>query len=349
MKGMLLYLFFAIVITSVQAQQVPADSSSFFKSFRFGTTSVKDVRINPAYTFKEITVLDNRPDTFHIGFFRTPFTKRKALSLEVGESLQYLFSSQLQTGNSVDKIFIVINHLNIQNIPSYQSIKSFAGKLSSYAGYISYSAKVYLQKDTLFVPLLRIDTSFISSKSVENAATDLLESVLTYTSKTTGEAIKNRIFEKRPAFRKTEVFSLNTPIRFQENISDTAAGLYLTFNDFIHNNLTRKNFRLELFKDSRRFLYVKQPDGSELLTRNVWGVSDGTQKYIMNLGFLSPLYKQGNAFYWYGYFEYKQISIPVPSKFSVGDFSVYGVTELGGGVGVAGTPYLLNMVTGNQF
>jgi hypothetical protein len=299
----ILLLLFIIIIFPLHAQKAEEDSVSFFNNFRYTSISVSDFNASPGYTCKEVKVLDYRPDTFHIGFYRGHFVLRKAISLEKGESLQNLFSYHLQNDNSENKVLIIVNHLNIQNIPSAE-LKQIAGnKFNEYAGYITYTAKIYLERDSFFIPLLKIDTAFLSKKNVENAAADLLESVVAYTSKVIKDAIQNNIFVKRRRLTRNEMLAFNPQYISPDNFNaDTTSGIYLTFDDFLHHKLTEKNYRLELFKDECYYIYIKQSDGSEYLTRDIWGICDNGRDYIMNYGFLFPLYKTGNAFFWNGFF-----------------------------------------------
>ncbi len=350
MRKVLLLLLLILSVFLLKAQPVKVDSASFFSSFRYTSISVTDINFSPPYTFKEVKVLDYRPDTFHIGFYRSSFVLRKAVSLEKEESLQNLFSYHLQNDSSDNKILIVVNHLNIQNIPSAE-LKQIAGyKFNEYAGYITYTAKIYLDRDSFFIPLLKIDTAFLSKKNVENAASDLLESVLIYTSKVIKDAMQNNVFAKRRHLTINEMLAFNPHDTYPDKVNtDTTSGIYLTFDDFLHHRLTENKYRLELFKDECYYIYIKQPDGSEYITRDIWGICDNGRNYIMNYGFLFPLYKAGNAFFWNGFFLYRDKSLPVPFMAPIGSTTAYGYGSIRTGFKMIYAPYLLNMTTGNQF
>jgi len=145
MRKVLLLLLLIISVFLLKAQPVKVDSASFFNSFRYASISSNNIDVSPAYTFKEVEVLDHRPDTFHVGFYRTFSVLKTALSLKEEDSMNKLFS-KLQNKASNDKILIVINHLNIKNFSSSDTKQIERSNIKGYPGYITYSAKIYLNK-----------------------------------------------------------------------------------------------------------------------------------------------------------------------------------------------------------
>ncbi|MEP6750838.1 MAG: hypothetical protein ABJB86_24095, partial [Bacteroidota bacterium] len=76
-------------------------------------------------------------------------------------------------------------------------------------------------------------------------------------------------------------------------------GVYMTFEDFKKNDPAQTHF--EIRKDKLTdILYIKQPDGKESVTRDIWGYCNGKNAYIKAGDNFFLLQRKENAFYIFG-------------------------------------------------
>ncbi len=89
---------------------------------------------------------------------------------------------------------------------------------------------------------------------------------------------------------------------------------------------------------------------NEILTRNVFAVSDGPNTYKIQEGFAFPFYINNNAIYWLVLEQYDFKTKGAPAGFaSPGGFIVAGMEPIGGIMKIRLSPYLMNLETGKEY
>jgi len=103
-------------------------------------------------------------------------------------------------------------------------------------------------------------------------------------------------------------------------------GVYMTFGEFKNNNPSQTDFEIKKEKVTD-ILYIKQPDGTEIVPRDAWGYSNGENAFIKSADNFFLLQRSANAFYIYGakYIKRSETSSPGGSpSYSSGSGGFYG-------------------------
>ena len=78
-----------------------------------------------------------------------------------------------------------------------------------------------------------------------------------------------------------------------------AKGVYMSFQEFKNNQPSQTSFELKKERLTD-MIYIKKPDGTDDMTRNVWGYCDGKNAYIKSSDNFFLLQRNANAFYIFG-------------------------------------------------
>ncbi len=165
----------------------------------------------------------------------------------------------------------------------------------------------YLEKDSVFYPLYRIDSVFTfkerlndyrGTKFVDNAGL-FVTSVLKSSLQKLTDINQNEILAKRKKLLLSDIsrdFSKKTtvPVLFV----DLKKGAYKNFEEFKLNAPSISQFGLREGPGGD-ILYVKEGD-TEHPTRNTWGYCDGKNIYINSGDKYSKLVRRENTFYFFG-------------------------------------------------
>lgn len=236
--------------------------------------------------FKNVVVVDSRFDTSKLGYIKGNRHYEKLHTPgALAETMEQTINTYPRLGDSssAPSLYIFIKHLWIQQ----SSLKELSKqKLSN--GYfedidiVACSAvlECYMQKDSFYYPLFRLDTMLTQKgklrKKVEELLTEPFQVAL---AKLSGL----NLGKKRKQMTAQEVTAFNNSKRNYSRVqTDTLEhGIYLTFQDFLHNRVTRRPFEVQRgFTDE---LYTVDGKDKKLLLE-FWGFCDG-QKQYMKVGF----------------------------------------------------------------
>jgi hypothetical protein len=166
----------------------------------------------------------------------------------------------------------------------------------------------YLEKDSVFLLLYRIDTvytfkdrlnDYAGMKFVDNAGffvTSALKSSLSNLYNINPDAIittrRKLLYNdiSREYIKKNQITVLQTDV--------LTKGVYKNFEEFKSNTPSIKEFELRT-GNMGDIMYVKEGN-TDIPTRSVWGFCDGTNIFINSGDKYSQLIRTGNTFYFYG-------------------------------------------------
>lgn len=311
----LTFIIFSLHLTPGLCQDSLA-SAAFLKGMR-GTECGKACIYYPVpFKVKSVELVDNRPDTVILGFYKSMFSQDCFLILNRKETLQQLFDSLLTGVTNNARVKIVLNHFYITNPPFYQ--KMLIGNL--FPCVLTINAKLYIQQDGYWQGLFKADTTFFIGSNIENNYKDLFYNAGLYLSKKLQQVISTNSFVNHPKLSNQVIDSINRPVRVHPLPETDTTGFFVTFNDFLHGRLTKAEFTLSEVQDGLFFAYSKYKNEAETLVHNVWGVVKNGKTYIMRYSMLMPLIKIDNGYYWkdvYGGRD-RGVMIPFNSNFNKG-------------------------------
>ncbi|MEP7278004.1 MAG: hypothetical protein ABI813_05125, partial [Bacteroidota bacterium] len=280
-----------------------------------------------------ITVMDVRADTARIGLMqkrivdhftgllsnatkkqteqrlnRTPtfVTMRDGLQREATAFLEKAIKFP---GNpNLPGILMVIKKLWLSDEQPYRQQIGNGGGLQSqikkdaWTSGIDLSVEFYLKSGTDYYPLYRYDSVICEAMTVSEHATEFVEEALRVSIQKLQQmdAIAAAILRRR-TFSLAAINQHNRDAFNIPALTDTVlrAGVYLDFDEFKNNNPSLGDFMLQ--KDRLTdILYVRHPDGSEFVARNVWGYCDGSHAYVQAGDNFFLLQRMENAFYIFG-------------------------------------------------
>jgi len=344
LKWLLLILFLSF-LTPCFCQDSTA-TNAFLKGLK-GVQGTRACIYYPVpFKVKSVELIDNRPDTTLIGFYKNAMEQDYYLALNRQETLQQLFDSLLTGGPSDAKIKIVLNHLFITNPPVYR--KMLVGKL--FPCIISINAKVYIQQDGYWQGLFKADTIIFVGSNIENNYRDLFYEAGLYLSRKLQQNISTNSFVNHPKLSNRVIDSINRPVVARPlPISDTT-GFFATFDDFLNGHLTKVDLTLSEVQNGLYFAYEKGKNDEGGLIRNVWGLVKNGQTYIMRYSMLMPLVKIDNAYYWKEVFggRYRGVMIPFNSDFNKAVDST-GAPKKNTSIKYFFKPSMLNMQNGGNY
>ncbi len=166
----------------------------------------------------------------------------------------------------------------------------------------------YLEKDSVFFPLYRIDSVFTfkerlndyrGTRFVDNAGSFVI-SVLKSSLEKLADIDTDEVIAKRRKLSYNDIYlayhrKMDVPVL---KAIDLKKGVYKTFEEFKSNapSIIDYEFRKGTAGD---VLYVKE-EGSEYPTREAWGFCDGKDIFINSGDKYSKLVRRENTFYFFG-------------------------------------------------
>jgi hypothetical protein len=265
-------------------------------------------KLNHIRSFK---VVDARADTSAIGLLQKRTNKPIFILLhdgvknQTGEFLGNYVKTVKNDSNGlvvmVLKKFWLTDELDLSNEKYQGNILDL--KEESVDGSILVSIEFYFNEQDNYYPLYRFDTTLTRPASVAIYGPDLvgqalilsLEKLLKLDEQPISAAASRRKLNWEE-IKKYNEEKFDIPI-----LKDTpfVTGVYTSFEEFKKNNPTERNFQIS--KDGLAdIIYIKQPDGKEIASRNFWGFCDGKNAFIKSRDKYFLLQRQGNAFYIYG-------------------------------------------------
>ena len=286
------------------------DNDKVFNASRFGhgyiTLSYKGEYLLQLQSFKDIAVIDARPDTFAIGFRKRDIEIRKKL-LRFEKGLSHQLSGYLRNNSLLSKdtnacsLIIVVRDLwlkeydvdenendNIQSDPS--------DEINFRKSYIRLGFDCYLHKNDAYYAIFRFDTLVSKFHNLPAFSDKYIEYTLTMglikaeNLNTDSIAAKKRKFslEEMNAYYKKR---WDIPILAETSLRK---GVYTNFEEFKTNQPSITNFELKKGK----LADVLFADGKPM--RNAWGYCDGDMIFIKTGENYYPLILQEHSFYFLG-------------------------------------------------
>lgn len=263
--------------------------------------------------FARFQVIDERPDTTRIGVhiyvptFGPNHAKQLVLRRPASIELEDYLNSHFSRPGSPYTALIILRDLWLSdaNYLREDMIKD-PDKIHERT-HIRLKAEIYAAKDSLFMPVLRYDTT--ETYKQDNRYTGLsyyatwdhnLAAILNDMADSAGQLTLLKDGHGRTVtiqdIRHFNRSRFITPIGIA---AKPTPGVYTSFDEFRNNAPSIHDF--EIRKDHKeRVLYIKEAGGKAYYTHDVWGYSDGKEIYVMRDGVLCPAWREGNAFYFYG-------------------------------------------------
>jgi hypothetical protein len=167
---------------------------------------------------------------------------------------------------------------------------------------IDVKIEFYLHEGGCYYPMYRYDSIISKALTVSEYGSEYIRLALQLSVQKLSQLDANiSSIANRTKFTLTDIVSHNQqefelPVLKNEAL---AKGVYMSFNEFKNNEPSQTNFELrkERLTD---MIYIKKPDGTDDMTRNVWGYSDGKNAYIKSGDNFFLLQRNANAFYIFG-------------------------------------------------
>jgi hypothetical protein len=262
-----------------------------------------DIDINYSLNYSSIKIIDRRFDTTKIGYVK-PGNKYKKIVTEgpLSTILQNHLNNQLkkQLNLSINQnLVIVIKKLWLQQTNTDElddkKISRTYGSADGDFGMCISAFDIYLQKDSIYVPLLKIDTSLFTLKKLNKDAGYLLGFALENCINQIGSIDLSK-FKNRRTLSWPDIEQYNSKrLAYPRYKNDTLMrGIFVTFKDFLNNKPVLKKFIAQSGKLTDE-LYIEQ-NGEEVLLEDFWGFCDGQKNYLhLGLNFFEII-RESNAY-----------------------------------------------------
>ena len=269
-------------------------------------------KLKNSFPFREIQVLDYRPDTLRMGLFNEG---KQLTDLRFHDAAGGIFQSFLNEtyANSLETktLVVVIKDLWFSDI-----VYEHNATPSNLRSHIKFRVETYVKEKTGYVPLTYFDTLISSKKKVAmiaqftipdliSAFIDKIISINMYQA--------NINLKRQLSFGAVDSFS-NRAFTCPITTSDTLQkGVYASFDEFRNNNPSVFNYEIDKESDASMSLRLVDKEGKSYYSRRMWGYCDGRQSYVMMDGNLFPIINYGRARYVYGSKDYhvKKTAVPI--------------------------------------
>ena len=324
------------------------------KTFKKREISSNYIKLSNEKLLRSVEVIDMRSDTTRVGMFSDFNYKPTEVVFENSQTLTDVLSAKLADENNLGyTVLIVVQDfwLNEQRAQKYIG-KDNQEKPEIHTSKVVCKMDVFIQYENKYLPLTRIDTTLWDKKSLASSGRELTSGAFSIINQQIKTAINDPKFLSR---KKATMEEITTA--YKQRFSYPAfidecpkKGLYASLEEFKNNKPFTQNFVIKAHTKEPPSLYIVDDKGNEIFTRNVWGVSDGKNMYIMQKGMLFKLYKNANAFYWMGlkYFDLRMYETPPASPVYV-DAKVGMEEPVANNVKIRLTPFLLHPETGEGY
>ncbi len=352
--------FFALLqilyCTSLFASDTTKTWSSLVKDFSKKELKVEWISQPPdSNNVKEFEIIDVRPDSTHLGMFSTNgyLSKSTILNFRDGFSLEQVLKTKLlKKSDTGTEVLMIIKDFWMTDVKTKRIENNELGRQEFQTSKVVFHLDLFVKQEEQYYPLIRIDTVIWSNKNISTSADKLVESALVVINEKIIIAFQSSSYQNRTAqTRQTILTNYNKydPLKIiKENTPQK--GIYYTYDQFKKNRPTTENFKINIDKYQLATLFLVNNKGEETYKRDIWGLYDGSNFYIMQDGMLFRLYQEGKAFYWLGLKEYDQRSIVAPAAVPLGGgWAAVGFEKVGSTVKVKLSPKLLDINTGKEY
>lgn len=262
--------------------------------------------------FSGITIIDARDDTSEIGYYSNGMGGRGWPKLYrilpstgdgINDWITHYLAINTKTSSAPKSLLIVIRKLWLSNeaVPATdENDKKLQAKLLGYDPGIVTNLEFYLEKDSFFYPMYKVDSIFSYTET-------LPEHAGYYVSESLKESLK-KLFN----INFSAVLSRGRKLSLNEIVSHIAEdtdieilktnnykkGVYKSFAEFKANAPSIAEYELKT-TSLGDMLYVKE-NGEEYSLRTAWGYCDGSKLFINSTDKYSELTRRQNSFYFAG-------------------------------------------------
>lgn len=342
-------LIVAIVIFSIPSYSQPVLPGQLIIQKKCGTQHAhllldKSERHYPEL-FREIQVLDARPDTSRIGIVRRGTTRQDEILFEAPAASQLTGYLNAMYGRAKGdrSLLVVLKQLWIACPDNYVAHWDYP-----YNFY--FHIESYLRTSNGFVPLTAMDTTLsdlkgetagiVAGKQTRELFADFMSRL----------AMMNLDVERRTV-SGGEIDSFNRT-RFTYPM-DTAVhlvkGAYNSADEFLRNDPSIPKAELQTGDGGNFELRIPDENGQLFYTHTVWGYCDGSHSYIMMDGNLFPIFQVQHQFYALGSKEYQlKGGIFIPFFIPLGPAAaIMGVTKINQSMARTLRIFRIDPVSGN--
>lgn len=240
---------------------------------------------------EKIEVLDVRSDTERVGIYTNDF--HYPCEVVFDAPLSVLMNEELTAGANGKTILLVVRNFWINEVQyiegrpkSRQSITGDALPSTK----LTCSIDAFIKDGEKYFPLTQVDTIFTDKQKVAFSARYLTERALIIMQNKLEEAILSKRYLAKKQTDKEFIENVYNR-RFKiAALTDSIfpKGIYYTWDQFKNNQPADKDFSIRSNKGEPPSLFINE-NGNEILTRNVFAVSDGYNLYKVHHGFVFPI------------------------------------------------------------
>lgn len=292
-----------------------ASSLAALGSVTINLKSPEEVPFNPG-AFSRFEVIDARADTSRIGI-HTRVTSVGWIRGMRPKQLVFRRPAAIELADYLNKYFthpgarytalIVLRNLWLSDANNLrEDMLKDPDKLHERT-HIRLKAEIYACKDSLYLPVLRFDTSQVYKRDNQYTGASyyslwdhdlagILNDMADSAARLIGMEEGRRRQVSRPQILQYNHSRFTTAIGAADSL---IPGVYTSFEEFRNNSPSIHNFEIKT-ENKDRLLYIKEPGGNSYYSHDAWGYCDGKNIYVMRDGILCYAWREGNAFYFYG-------------------------------------------------
>lgn len=350
----LLILLFILPFVQLFAADSTSTWNDVIKTFKKREITTSCINLDNIRVLHAIDVLDVRSDTTRIGMFSDFNYKPNEVVFDNSQTLKNVIKIKLADESKLGyNVLIVVQDFWLNEIRAQKvNGKDNQNKPEVHTSKIVCKADVFIEYEHEYLPLTRIDTLLWDKRAMVSSGRNLTADAFYIINDQIKRAINDcRFFNRRKATKEEIYMAYKQRFTYPAFIDDCPKkGLYISLEEFKNNQPYAQNFAIKSHTKEPPSLYILDEKGNETITRNVWGVSDGKNMYIMQKGMLFRLYKSDNAFYWMGlkYFDLRMYETPTATT-EWANAEVGMEQPVAKNVKIRLTPYLLHPETGEGY
>jgi hypothetical protein len=262
--------------------------------------------------FSHVRVIDARDDTSEVGYYSTGAEGRKWPKLYrispsakegIAEWVTNYLGIKTEDASSSATLLIVLKKLWLSSA-AVAARKKYDQKVQpkeqGFDPGLVTKLEVYLEKESTFYPMFKIDSIFTYNKSLSRYAGFYFTESLKQSLQRLFRIDFNEVLNKGRKLSSAELEAYNRKGLAAQilNTRNYKKGVYKSFAEFKANTPSISEYELRSGAMGD-VLYVKE-NGSEYPMRSAWGFSDGTRLYINSCDKYWRLIRKQNTFYFAG-------------------------------------------------
>ena len=265
----------------------------------------------------QIKVIDFRNDTDCIGTCSKKIDYFSIIKFDSNFSLKKLFYEFIKPIGDYNLIFVVKKFWIKDSITNYNEKEhleeTILTRSSNTDKYPENTVLLKLQVDCFLetkdevMPFVRIDTSIINTYKNKESANNgingkLITKAFTAIKEIIGDALSLRKYLSNKPISKVvfqDYLNNHGPLKIRLP-QELTRGVYATFDELLNNKPSNKNFQFTIDnKTGITILYLKDEYGNWHLSRNSWGLFDGTNLWIGGGKSYHLIHKIKESYYWF--------------------------------------------------